>query len=30
MKEFIKLGLNLNITIWLCYEHIPQMKKKMK
>jgi len=28
MKECVKLGLNLNITIWPWYEHTPQVKEK--
>jgi len=30
MNEFVQSGLNLNITIWHCYKHMPQMKKNMK
>jgi len=30
MIEFVKLGLNLDITIWHWYQHMPQLKKKMK
>jgi len=30
MKEFVKLWLNLNITIWHWYQHMPQRKKQIK